>query len=140
VRAARQPTELVSGGRLVFVAFDARGGSQLRWVDPLSAERGSYGPGRSPRFSPDGAWIVFSGPSKAGWRLRRMRADGTGKRALGASGFEESDPAVSPDGRFVVFVATRNERSPVSRLFVRSFDGSADRQLEFAGSGLLPVW
>jgi Tol biopolymer transport system component len=135
-----QPSWSPTGGRLVFSAQDARGASQLRWVDPLGGGSGSYGPGRAPRFSPDGEWIVYSGLGADGWRLRRMRADGSGKRALGASGFEESDPAISPDGRFVVFVATKNEQSPISRLFVRSFDGSADRQLEFAGSGLLPVW
>jgi hypothetical protein len=39
-----------------------------------------------------------------------------------------------------VFAATKNEQSPISRLFMRAFDGSGDRQLEFAGSGLLPVW
>jgi len=135
-----QPSWSPAGGRIVFVATDARGGSLLRWVDPLGGASGSYGPGRGPRFSPDGDWIVYSAHTAAGWRLRRMRADGSGKRALGASGFEESDPTFSPDGRFVVFSVTRNEGSPFSRLFVRSFDGSADRQLEFAGSGLLPVW
>jgi Tol biopolymer transport system component len=134
-----RPSWSPAGNRIVFVADDGRGDSLLRWVDPQSAEQGSYGPGRSPRFSPDGGWIVYSARAKDGWRLRRMRADGSGKRAFGASGFEESDPAVSPDGRFVVFVGAR-KRSPITRLFVRSLDGSTDRQLEFAGSGVLPVW
>ena len=69
-----------------------------------------------------------------------MRADGTGKRSLGASGYQENDPSVSPDGRFVVYSAVRKMGSPVSSLFVRSIDGTRDRQLEFAGSGLLPAW
>jgi Tol biopolymer transport system component len=91
-------------------------------------------------FSPDGEWIVYSGLTSQGWRLRRMRFDGAGKRSLGSSGFEENDPAFSPDGRYVVFAAMKDERTPVSRLFVRSVDGKADRQLVIAGSGLLPVW
>ena len=134
------PTWSATSSRIVYVAEDLRGGSQLRWVDPLGGASGSYGPGRSPRFSPDGDWIVYSAHGADGWRLRRMRADGGGKRAFGAGKFEESDPAVSPDGRFVVFTASRTDGLPVSQLFVRSFDGSADRQLDFAGSGLLPVW
>jgi Tol biopolymer transport system component len=69
-----------------------------------------------------------------------MRGDGTGKRALGNSGYQEADPAISPDGRFVVFSGSKTEFSPVTRLFVRPIDGVTDRQLEFAGSGLLPVW
>jgi hypothetical protein len=153
IRRPREAPRLVSAGpndswpswspvgdRLVYSAEVAGGGWLMRWVDPQSAEQGSYGSGRSARFSPDGDWIVYSGRGKDGWRLRRMRADGSGKRALGTSGFEETVPAFSPDGRFVVFVGTKSERSPISRLFVRSFDGAADRQLEFAGSGLIPVW
>ena len=102
--------------------------------------RGSYGRGRSPIFSPDGEWIVYSGLTTAGWRLWRMHPDGAGKRSLGSSGFEENDPAISPDGRYVAFTAMKDERTPVSRLFVRSFDGVADRQLVISGSGWLPVW
>ena len=135
-----QPSWSPTGERIVFVATNGRGDSLLRWADPLGEGRGSYGPGRTPRFSPDGEWIVYSARATTGWRLRRMHADGSGKRALGSSGFEESDPSFSPDGRFVVFSVTRDKTSPISQLFVRSFDGSADRQLDFPGSGLLPVW
>lgn len=135
-----QPTWSPDGRRLVYTRFDARTGPTLQWLDPGSDARGSYGRGRSAVFSPDGEWIVYSGLTSQGWRLRRMRFDGAGKRSLGSSGFEENDPAFSPDGRYVVFAAMKDERTPVSRLFVRSVDGKADRQLVIAGSGLLPVW
>ena len=135
-----QPSWSPSGERIVFVATDAHGDSLLRWVDPFGEARGSYGPGRTPHFSPDGEWIVYAAHGAKGWRLRLMHADGSGKRAFGASSFEESDPSFSPDGRFVVFSVTRDKTSPVSQLFVRSLDGAADRELDFAGSGLLPVW
>ena len=49
----------------------------------------------------------------------------------------ERDPAVSPDGRFIVYVAEDNQ---YQRLMVRSLDGSGDRRLLSSGDGLLPVW
>jgi Tol biopolymer transport system component len=135
-----QPTWSPDGRRLVYAARDGARGEVLRWVDPASGAGGVLTKGRSPVFSPDGGWIVYSAPSRAGWKLWRMRPDGSGKRRFGKSAFHENDPAVSPDGRFVVFAGTKQERSATSRLFVRPLDGTADRQLELSGTGLLPVW
>jgi len=135
-----QPTWSPDGRRIVYSSQSPGELSALRWQEPSGVASGSYGRGRSPSFSPDGQWIVYTGRTRAGWRLFRMRADGAGKRPFGASGYEEHDPTFSPDGRFVVFSASKNEASPITRLFVRSIDDSSDRQLEFAGSGLLPVW
>jgi len=135
-----QPTWSRDGGRIVYGASDKPRGEVLRWVDPATGAGGVLTRGRSPVFAPDGQWIVYSAHTSAGWKLWRMRVDGSGKRSFGASAFHENDPAVSPDGRFVVFAGTKQERSAASRLFVRPFDGTADRQLELSGSALLPVW
>ncbi len=135
-----QPTWSPDGARLVYVASGPHAGDLLRWVDPASGEGGNLTRGRAPVFTRDGQWIVFSGPTPAGWKLWRMRPDGSGKRVFGASAFQEDDPAVSPDGRFVVFAGRKQATSLVSQLFVRPLDGSTDRHLEVSGSGQLPVW
>jgi Tol biopolymer transport system component len=135
-----QPVWAPDGSRIVYARMVAGGELELRWVDPASGEGGFLGRGRSPDFTPDGRFIVYSARTARGWQLRRMHADGSGKRSLGGSGYQENSPAVSPDGRWVVYAAQAREESPISRLFVRSLDGGADRQLEISGSGLLPVW
>ena len=138
--ADTQPTWAPDGSRLVYTQLDPRAGPTLRWLDPAGDARGSYGHGRSAEFTPDGEWIVYSARTATGWQLRRMRFDGSGKRSLGTSGYQENDPSVSPDGRFVVFSVAKDVHTPLSSLFVRSIDGAHDRQLEFSGTGLLPVW
>lgn len=128
------------GDRIVYTAKDPQHGEHLRWVAPDGTAGGKLGPGRAARFSPDGQWLVYTARTAKGWQLRRMRYDGGGKRPLGTSRYQESAPSFSPDGRFVVFSGAPADGSPVSRLFVRSLESGLDRQLEFAGSGLLPVW
>jgi hypothetical protein len=135
-----QPVWSPDGSRLVYTRGLGENRYELRWLDPRSGEGGTLGAGRSADFTPDGRWIVYSARTAGAWQLRRMHADGSGKRALGRSGYQENTPAVSPDGRWVVYAAQGRLGSPVGHLFVRSIDGSADRQLEIAGSGLLPVW
>jgi hypothetical protein len=101
------------------------------------AEARSLGRGRFPAFTPDGQWIVYSGPWQGGWRLRRVRVDGSARSPLGRGSRDEKWPAVSPDGRFVVYVA---ESGGLDRLFVRRFDGSGDRILLDQGAVAIPVW
>jgi hypothetical protein len=93
--------------------------------------------GRDPALTPDGLWIVFASESSAGYRLRRMRLDGSAKVAIGPGGTEERMPMVSPDGEFVAFVqAVDGQR----KLTVRSFDGKKQRVLLSNGWSEFPVW
>jgi hypothetical protein len=93
--------------------------------------------GREPTLTPDGQWIVFASRSTAGYRLRRMRPDGTTRVPIGPGGTEERMPSVSPDGRFVAFVQFDLGRR---RLAVRRFDGSDERVLVPSGWSEFPVW
>ncbi|MEM9174492.1 MAG: hypothetical protein AAGC67_04600 [Myxococcota bacterium] len=93
--------------------------------------------GREPTITPDGQWIVFASQSTAGYRLRRMRPDGTSRVPIGPGATEERMPTVSPDGNFIAFVQTGYGRR---RLTVRRFDGKDERVLLTSGWTEYPVW
>jgi len=93
--------------------------------------------GREPTLSPDGQWIVFASPSTAGYRLRRMRLDGTARVAIDPGSQEERMPSVSPDGEFIAFILNDNGKR---KLAVRRFDGKAERVLVGDGWCEFPVW
>jgi Tol biopolymer transport system component len=67
-----------------------------------------------------------------------MRPDGTARAPIGRGVREESSPAVSPDGRFVAFVAA--EQAFRRQLYLRRFDGSGERILFADGDADYPVW
>ena len=97
----------------------------------------SLGRGRDPVFGPDGDWVVYSARVGDGWRLRRMRSAGGGRLAVGRGALDEIEPAVSPDGSLVAYVA---ENDGHHRLFVRRLDGTGDRLLIPDGEVARPVW
>ncbi len=119
------------GGRLVFESSIA-----TRKLEPGTQEV-ILTRGREPALSPDGRWIVFASPSSAGYRLRRMRLDGTSRVPINPGGTEERMPSVSPDGEFVAFVRMVDSRRVLA---VRRFDGQGERVLVPAGWSEFPVW
>lgn len=107
-----------------------------RAVAPDSVERLLLA-GREPTLTPDGDWIVFASQSTAGYRLRRMRLDGTSRVAIDPGTDEERMPTVSPDGTYIAFIRVENGKR---HLAVRRFDGKAERVLLKEGWSEFPVW
>ncbi|MFP6638865.1 MAG: hypothetical protein VCC04_01370 [Myxococcota bacterium] len=93
--------------------------------------------GRDPVFTPDGEWIVYSSQGSRGWRLRRVRPDGSARSILGDSHLDARWPTVSPDGRHVAYVSNADG---LDRLYLRRIDGSGDRILLEQGSVAFPIW
>ena len=126
------------GSAVAWVAVDSLGRDQLMSRSPaLDGPVRQIGAGRSPAFSPDSEWIVYSAPVAGRWALYRIRADGSGRRPIGRGQLDELDPSFSPDGRLVVYVLDDGFEQ---RIFVRRFDGSGDRVLLQSGGGTHPVW
>jgi Tol biopolymer transport system component/cytosine/adenosine deaminase-related metal-dependent hydrolase len=76
------------------------GGQSRRLTDDLQdASR--------PRWSPDGASIVFQSYRDGNYHLWTIRPDGSGLRQLTTGRFDHREPAVAPDGRSIVFSSDR---------------------------------
>ena len=96
--------------------------------------------GREPTLTPGGDWIVFASPTSAGYRLRRMRPDGTSRVPMGElnpGGPDERMPSVSPDGSHVAFI---QDTGGSRRLAIRRFDGKRGRVMFSKGWSEFPVW
>ena len=125
-----------ASGDVVF-ARELPGGRSELWLRPEAGPARRLGPGGQPRFG-SGGWIVYAAGSRGRLRLFRIRADGTGRAALGRGARRETWPALSPDGAHVVYVAS--EHPDRRHLYVRRFDGSGDRILFSDGDAEFPVW
>jgi hypothetical protein len=95
--------------------------------------------GANPRFSRDGQWIAFSRESEGNSDVWIMRADGSAKRHLTKTPYDEEFPAPSADGRFVVYVSSRGNDKESLLYVVRVSDG-VERELLHSGLNSRPVW
>ena len=125
---------------VAFVTSDADGVLTIAVIDldaPGTAPQ-LVARGTDPVFTPDGEWIVYSAIGKQARRLWRVRPDGTGRTPIGGGKTDETHPAVSPDGVYVVYVTKDDDDR--ERLRVRRFDGTGDRPFLTEGDADSPVW
>ena len=135
------PTWSPDGKALIHEHRDANGMESLRRIEfGTATEPRTVARGRSPVFTPDGDWVVYSAATRGGLKLWKMHPDGTGRRSLGRSGLQELDPSVSPDGRFVVYVGFNPGSESGPQLMVKRIEGSNPRSISIEGTGLLPTW
>lgn len=130
------------GQLLAFVAQGADGTDTVSVIDlgNANAEPRPLVRGKDPIFAPDGRTIVYSARMRAGWRLFKVRPDGTGRLPIGTQLNDQTDelqPSMSADGKYVAYVAESKQRQT---LRVRRLDGSGDREILDAGDASSPAW
>jgi Tol biopolymer transport system component len=96
-------------------------------VGDLNSAR-SLAAARSFAFSPDGK-IVYSSDDNDIWTINR---DGGEQRQLTNSSFPDSNPLVSPDGRYIFFCSSRSGSNHIWRM---NADGSNQIQLTHLEGG-----
>ena len=135
------PSCAPDGSTVYWASRDKRGETiaSLDLTDP-EAEPRTLTRGRHPSATPDGQWVIYSTRTRSGWKVWRMRTDGTGRHPLGRGANWEHQPSVSTDGGYAVFVSTASEKEVHFEVWVRPFDGDQDRPLAIDGEGLHPVW
>ena len=95
--------------------------------------------GSDPRFSRDGRWIAFVRNRGGNADVWLMRANGSGKRPIAISGFDDESPTVAPYGGFVVYASARGTEQE-SQLFMTRVSDGVEIQLTQNGQNGLPVW
>lgn len=140
--ADSKPSVSSDGRFVVFEQRDEQGRARIARVDLAGEAEGEtrvLAMGSDPALTPDDAWVVYSASLRDRQMLWRMRPDGSGKQRIGPNLVDEVevDPAVSPDGRYVVFVSREYD---LNRLMVRPLEGGPTWPLQIEGEGLEPIW
>jgi hypothetical protein len=139
--ADARPRFSPDGRLLVFDTSDDAGQEAIAAVDVArGGDRRILARGRDATFTPDGAWLFYSQHTRKGWKIWQMRPDGSAKHPFGQSPYNEYEPAVSPDGRFLLYLATRKEVDADSTLMVRSLADGRDLPLLIDGTAIDPIW
>jgi serine/threonine protein kinase/Tol biopolymer transport system component len=128
-------------GRTIAFTSD-RDGQPRIWLKQVSGEGEAAlttGPDDFPRFSPDGAQVLFARPDGASTSLYRAAVLGGEARRL-LEGATEGD--WSPDGKQIAFLRLQSEGGQtVSSVGVAGADGSLPREIARAPGGMrAPRW
>ncbi len=129
-------------GRTVVFARAERGSTRgatiylqaLGEAEPRPVTRGD-----NPRFSRDGNWITFTRESLGNSNVWLMRGDGSAKRQITKTSYDEEFPALSPDGQYVVYASSRGDEKE-SLLYVSRVADGVEREIVHNGLNTRPVW
>jgi sugar lactone lactonase YvrE len=92
------------------------------------------------RYSPDGKQIIYVSKTNLWADIYRMDADGSNLRQLTFNKQDDTDPAWSPDGKWIVFAASRKQTGYYN-LYIMAPDGTNQCQLTHgAKTDWKPVW
>ncbi|MFI5315659.1 MAG: hypothetical protein ACHQ6T_08155 [Myxococcota bacterium] len=96
--------------------------------------------GSNPHFSRDGHWIVFERDMHSGNSdIWIMRSDGGAKRQITRTDYVEEFPAISPDGRYVVYSSARGDVKEAHLFLARVSDG-VEQEVTHSGQASRPIW
>ena len=102
-------------------------------LDLHDGTRRSISPGVGLRWSPDGTQLLVDEVD-----IIVMRADGTERRKL--VGTNASNPAWSPDGRFVAYDRVVGKEATLTDVWIIGADGSGARRVTTDTANSSPVW
>jgi len=138
------PSYSADGRSIVFVGEDEAGGSAIYvMARDGTGRRMVTSDGASPHFFPSGRAIAFARTVEGHSHVFTIRLDSSGLRQLTSGPYDDSDPAVSPNGRRIAFVSDRDQDSRRDRtdIFAMRADGSRLRVLnDLPRSQLDPDW
>jgi tRNA A-37 threonylcarbamoyl transferase component Bud32 len=122
----------VPDGRLTLVPADGSGAPQA-----LMSQPGTW---RATSFEPGGRGLVYSGAKSSQtkeeiWRVT-LDSGATPQQVL-ASSFDNGSPTLSPDGRWLAYVANESGRKEV---YVRPYPGAGGRWQVSLDGGTEPIW
>lgn len=126
------PSYSANGRSIAFVGEDDAGGSAIYVMSSDGTDRTLViGDGADPHFFPSGRAIAFARRVEGHTHIFTVRLDGSGLRQLTDGPYDDSDPAVSPDGRRIVFTTDRDPdgRRDRSDIFAMNADGTGIRVL-----------
>lgn len=93
---------------------------------------------RSPRFAPDGGFVVFESSADSFSDLYLVRVDGSGRQRLTQDPKGSFEPALSPDGLELLFTSSRTGSTDVYRMAARP--GEPVRLTAYEGEDWAPQW
>ena len=104
-----------------------------------------------PEYSPDGKYIYYNGNQSGTMQLWRMKPDGSGKEQLTFDEYNNWFPHISPDNKWIAYIAFPNDIDPASHpsykhvtLRLMPVNGGAPRVIAYlyGGQGTInvPSW